>query len=234
VLEVARVAGEELEALAAAEWEAEGLRAREGELAGEMERLTAELTERRRGSAARLADEVAELLPALGMEGGRFAVELLPLAAPSAQGGEEVEFRVALNRGFEPRPLAHVASGGELSRVMLSLKTILARLDAVPTLVFDEVDAGIGGKVAVQVGGRLQAVARSHQVLVVTHLPQIASRADAHLRVAKSERDGVGVTLVEQLAGEERVAEIARMLGGDPESDLSRDHARELLATAVG
>lgn len=232
VLEVARAAREELEALEASKWEAEGLRTREGELTAELGRLAADLTSRRRGSAERLASEVGELLPALGMEGGRFEVELLTHPEPAAHGAEEVEFRVALNRGFEPRPLAQVASGGELSRVMLSLKTILARLDAVPTLVFDEVDAGIGGRVAVQVGNRLQAVARSHQVFVVTHLPQIASRADAHLRVSKGERDGVGVTLVEELEGEERVAEIARMLGGDPESDLSRDHARELLGSA--
>jgi DNA repair protein RecN (Recombination protein N) len=234
VLAVAGAAQEELDSLDSAEWEAEGLRTREGELAREMEQLAASLTELRADCAGRLAGEVGELLPALGMEGGRFEVALLPLAEQTAAGAEEVEFRVALNRGFDPRPLAQVASGGELSRVMLSLKTILARLDAVPTLVFDEVDAGIGGKVAVQVGARLQAVARSHQVFVVTHLPQIASKADAHLRVSKSEREGVGVTLVETLEGEERVAEIARMLGGDPESHLSRDHARELLGAVGG
>ncbi|HEX5725659.1 MAG TPA: DNA repair protein RecN, partial [Longimicrobiaceae bacterium] len=158
----------------------------------------------------------------------------LPLAAPGPQGAEEVEFRVSLNRGFEPRPLSFVASGGEMSRLMLSLKTILARQDAVPTLVFDEVDSGIGGRVALQVGDKLREVADTHQVFVITHLPQIASRAHLHLLVAKQEREGKTATEVWPVADQERVREIARMLGGDPESAVSLEHARELLERAVG
>jgi len=140
---------------------------------------------------------------------------------------------VSLNVGHEARPLARVASGGELSRVMLALKTILARLDHVPTLVFDEVDAGIGGRVGLQVGDTMRRVAASHQVFAITHLPQIAARAHHHIRVSKDAAGGVttaGVTVVD---GEARVAELARMLGGDPESELSRAHASELLDSAA-
>jgi DNA repair protein RecN (Recombination protein N) len=148
---------------------------------------------------------------------------------PAPAGAEEIEFRVSVNRGFDPRSLANVASGGELSRVMLALKTILARLDAVPTVIFDEVDAGIGGRVALQVGEKMRQVAASHQVLAITHLPQIASRAHRHLLVSKSENGGRTTTSVRELPTEERVREIARMLGGDSESEVSLNHARELL-----
>src|SRR5690606_18959689 len=128
------------------------------------ETAAAELTQLRSAAAERLAGEVGAILPQLGMEGGTFQATILPLQQPGSSGAEEVEFRVALNRGFDPRPLAQVASGGELSRVMLALKTVLARQDAVPTLVFDEVDAGVGGVVALQVGDKMREVARSHQV----------------------------------------------------------------------
>jgi DNA repair protein RecN (Recombination protein N) len=148
----------------------------------------------------------------------------------SAFGAEDIEFRIAVNTGFEPRPLSRVASGGELSRVMLALKTVLARLDAIPTLVFDEIDAGIGGKVAHDVGEKLKRLAADHQVFVVTHLPQIASRADVHLLVQKSEADGIVAADITPLTGEARVRELARLLGGDPESAASLEHARELLA----
>ena len=147
-------------------------------------------------------------------------------------GAEESECRVARNVGPVARPLARVASGGELSRVMLALKTILARLDRVPTLVFDEVDAGIGGRVGLQVGDTMRRVASHHQVFAITHLPQIAARAHHHILVAKAARGGVTTSDVTVVEGEARVAEIARMLGGDPESDVSRAHARELLETA--
>jgi DNA repair protein RecN (Recombination protein N) len=127
--------------------------------------------------------------------------------------------------------LARVASGGELSRVMLALKTILARVDGVPTLVFDEVDAGIGGRVGLQVGEKLRRVAEHTQVFAITHLPQIAARAHHHILVSKGARGGVTTADVTVLRGDERVDELARMLGGDPESEVSRAHARELLAT---
>lgn len=229
VLATGETARAELELLDGPGWELADLQKREGEARAELERLAAELSARREDAMGRLAGEVNAVLPALGMAGGHFEVIFLPLPAPGPHGAEEVEFRVALNRGFEPRPIAQVASGGELSRVMLALKTILARLDAVPTLVFDEVDAGIGGRVALQIGDRMREVAEAHQVFAITHLPQIASRAHIHLRVQKRERDGTVATDVQRLDADERVAEIARMLGGDPESAVSLQHARELL-----
>ena len=187
------------------------------------------LSTARADAAERLAREVQQVLPQLGLEGARFHVGLDPLDEPGPHGAERVEFLVAVNVGFEPRPLARVASGGELSRIMLALKTILARVDAVPTLVFDEIDAGIGGRVAVQVGAELRDVAAHHQVFAITHLPQIACRADHHLLVLKGETGGMTRTSLEELDAEQRVRELARMLGGDPESETSLDHARELL-----
>jgi len=172
------------------------------------------------------------VLPELGMPDGRFRVSLNALDDVSATGAESVEFCVALNVGHEARPLARVASGGELSRVMLALKTILARLDRVPTLVFDEVDAGIGGRVGLQVGETMRRVASYHQVFAITHLPQIAARGHRHILVTKGARGGVTTADVSVLADAARVTELARMLGGDPESDVSRAHARELLESA--
>lgn len=191
------------------------------------------LRERRLAAGSQLADEVMILLPALGMAGGRFRVDLEPLAEPGRFGSELVEFQVSLNSGFDPTPLARVGSGGELSRVMLALKTVLAAVDQIPSLVFDEIDSGIGGRVAHQVAARLAEVAGKHQVFVVTHLAQIASRADDHLRVDKTEVDGRTETRVTRLQGKERVAEVARLLGGDPDSDTSRRHAEELLAAGI-
>ena len=168
------------------------------------------------------------------MPGGHFTAALASHDVPDENGNEVIEFRVALNVGHDARPLARVASGGELSRVMLALKTILARADSVPTLVFDEVDAGIGGKVGLQVGDTLRRVAEHHQVFAISHLPQIAARAHHHIVVAKAAKGGVTTADVTVLEGTNRVVEIARMLGGDPESKVSRAHAKELLESAVG
>jgi DNA repair protein RecN (Recombination protein N) len=191
----------------------------------------AALSEARSEAGARLAREVEAALPKLGMPGARFRVDLQPLDAPGSSGAERVQFLASLNPGFDVRPLARIASGGELSRVMLALKAALTREDPIPTLVFDEIDAGIGGAVATSVAAKLEEVAERHQVVVVTHLAQLASRGSIHLRVEKEERDGRALATVRSLEGEGRVREIARMLGGDPDSVISRDHARELLAT---
>jgi DNA repair protein RecN (Recombination protein N) len=234
VLETGRAARAELDLLDGAGFEVAALTKRAAAADAALGEAAAELTALRTAAMERLAAEVNAVLPELGM-GGRFEAVALPLSAgPGPHGAEEVEFRVALNRGFDPRPLAHVASGGEMSRIMLALKTILARLDAVPTLVFDEVDAGIGGRVGLQVGDKMREVAAGHQVFAITHLPQIASRAHLHLLVSKAERDGRTTTEVVPLDADERVREIARMLGGDPESAVSLEHARELLERAVG
>ncbi len=191
-----------------------------------------ELSALRHDAASRLAAEVDAVLPELGMEDGHLDVALRPRDEIGTVGAEDIELRVSLNRGHESRPLARVASGGELSRVMLALKTILARLDRVPTLVFDEVDAGIGGKVGLQVGDTMRRVAQHHQLLAITHLPQIAARAHHHIVVEKGARAGITTADTRVVDGESRITEIARLLGGDPESGVSQEHARELLSAA--
>jgi DNA repair protein RecN (Recombination protein N) len=224
-------AREELDALGDVARDRDALVTAQAEAEQQLQALASELGGRRRKAGKRLAKEMAALLPELGM-GGRFEVTFTELLAPAAHGAEQIEFLIAVNAGFEPRPLARVASGGELSRVMLALRTALARSDGVPTLVFDEIDVGIGGRIANQVGEKLHDIARDHQVFVITHLAQIASRADHHLLVEKAERSGSTLTTVHELTGETRVQELARLLGGDPESEASREHARELLGSA--
>jgi DNA repair protein RecN (Recombination protein N) len=187
------------------------------------------LSAKRQAGAKQLARAVDKVLPELGMPDGHLTVSLNLLPQIGEHGAEDVEFRVALNVGHEPRALSRVASGGELSRVMLALKTILARLDRVPTLVFDEVDAGIGGRVGLQVGDTLRRVASDHQVFAITHLPQIAARAHHHIVISKGARSGVTTADVRIVTDDSRVAEVARMLGGDAESATSRAHAKELL-----
>jgi DNA repair protein RecN (Recombination protein N) len=230
VIEAGRAARTELEQLDAAGFERSALEQQLSERRTRHAQLCASLTAKRRDAAGRLSSEITTRLPELGMDGGRFQVDLHEIAEPAAQGAERVEFRIAVNAGFDAQPLARVASGGELSRVMLALKSTLARVDRTPTLVFDEIDAGVGGRVAHRVTDALRAVAEHHQVFVVTHLPQIASRADQHLYVEKQEREGRASTTVRALEGDERVDELARLLGGDPESDASREHARAMLA----
>lgn len=199
-------------------------------------RATAALTAKRERGAKRLSRDVTAQLAALGLPGGSFVTSLQPLGVPRGDGAEAVSFLIRLNEGLDPRPLARVASGGELSRLMLALKVVLAEHDAVPTLVFDEVDQGIGGEVAGQVGTALATVSRQgpsgeRQALVITHLPQIAVRADRQLAVSKSERGGVATSDVREVRGEARVLEVARMFG-DQDSVTARRHAEELLKTA--
>ncbi|MED5198597.1 MAG: DNA repair protein RecN [Gemmatimonadota bacterium] len=210
----------------------------EDTLAAEVDRTRSDLiaaaaclSEKRQAAATRLEEEVGALLPDLGLPAGTFKVQMDTLPEVKSRGAESIEFLVSVNAGFPPSSLARVASGGELSRVMLTLKAILAQVDQVPTLVFDEIDAGIGGQVASLVAAKLKDVARYHQVFVVTHLPQLASQACSHLLVEKDEREGLAATAVRGLTGDARVREIARMLGGDLESETSQDHARELLAS---
>ena len=233
VIETGTKARAELDLVDSAGLDLRTLEQREGEAMARLTESAAELSALRRSAASRLGRAVDEVLPSLGMSDGHFVAVLAPLADVGASGAEDTEFRVALNVGHDARPLSRVASGGELSRVMLALKTILARLDQVPTLIFDEVDAGIGGKVGLQVGDTMRRVAAHHQVFAITHLPQIAARAHHHILVAKGARGGVTTADVAVLVGEQRITELARMLGGDPESDISRAHAAELLETAV-
>jgi DNA repair protein RecN (Recombination protein N) len=233
VIESGRSARAELDLIDTAQFDLANLNAREADARRRLSAEAEKLSEMRMTAGKKLAKAVDALLPQLGMPDGKFAVALVSRDEPTGEGAEDVEFRVALNVGHEDRPLARVASGGELSRVMLALKTILARVDQVPTLIFDEVDAGIGGRVGLQVGDTLRRVAKEHQVFAISHLPQIAARAHHHIVVAKGAKGGVTTADISVLEGTSRVSEIARMLGGDPESKVSRAHARELLETAA-
>jgi DNA repair protein RecN (Recombination protein N) len=184
---------------------------------------------------------VEAALAEVGMAGTGFDVRVGPrregaairgeAAAPRAgrRGLDLVEFLLAPNRGEEWRELRAIASGGEISRVMLALKSVLGETRGTATMAFDEIDRGVGGRVATKVADLLAAIAESRQVICITHLPAIASRAAVHLRVAKHEEKGRTVSTVEPVEGEERVLEIARMLGGDGAEGVAREHARELL-----
>ena len=225
-------AARELELLDTADLDLRNIGADREQAAAEFTRATAALTAKRTAGAKKLARAVNKILPSLGMEGGRFSAELQPRTTHHAHGAEDVVFQVKLNEGMEARALARVASGGELSRLMLALKVVLASHDVVPTLVFDEVDQGIGGEVGGRIGEALQDVSREgRQALVITHLPQIAVYADQQLVVAKGEKAGVATSDVAVVEGESRVKEIARMLG-DADMATARRHAVELLRTA--
>ena len=199
------------------------------ELGSELTTAATSLTERRRGAAGKLAGQVERVLRGLGMERATFEVGLERISDIGPRGFDRVELRLCTNPGEEVRPLARVASGGELSRAMLALTSVLARADHVPTLVFDEVDAGIGGRVASVVAETLGRAADGRQVLCVTHLAPIAARADQHLRVVKNVRAGRTRVTAAALVGDERVEEVARMLGGTATTTAAREHARVLL-----
>jgi DNA repair protein RecN (Recombination protein N) len=229
LIEAGREARTEIQEIEVSEAEIGRLAAAVEERRRELEALAARLGSSRRAAAGRLESAVTSQLSELGMPGGRFRVEFSPRDAPGPEGAETIRFLVSLNPGFEPAPLSRVASGGELSRVMLALKSVLAGADAVPSLVFDEIDAGVGGQIAHAVADRLGRVAESHQVFAITHLAQIAARADTQYRVEKVQRAGKVATRLVRLSEEERPVEISRMLGGDPESEVSLTHAKELL-----
>jgi DNA repair protein RecN (Recombination protein N) len=228
VLETRNGAAAELDLLDTADTDLRNLAARRSASEAALRSAADALTARRREASDRLARAVNRLLPRLGLPGGKLSVVLSPLNEPGARGQESVQLQVQLNVGLDAKPLAKVASGGELSRLMLALKVVLVKHDAIATLVFDEVDQGIGGETGAQVGSALAEVAESHQVLVITHLPQIAARADSHLVVLKQARRGIATSDVQVLHGEDRINEVARMLG-DAEGDAARRHAQALL-----
>ncbi|MEW6120258.1 MAG: DNA repair protein RecN [Pseudomonadota bacterium] len=185
----------------------------------------------RREGAAALAAQVTAAMHELALAGGRFEIELVPAHEPRTHGLEDVTFRVASHPGLPAGPLAKVASGGELSRISLAIQTALSGVAGVPTLIFDEVDVGIGGSVAEAVGRRLAKLGKTHQVLVITHLPQVAARGTRHLRVAKQTGEGFVSSHIAVLDAESRVEEIARMLGGKTITATTRQHAAEMLAS---
>ena len=189
-----------------------------------------QLTAQRRKAAAALSKHVTAAMHELALAGGQFDIQLQPVSEPRAYGLEDVSFLVASHPGLPPGPLAKVASGGELSRISLAIQTALSGVAGVPTLIFDEVDVGIGGSVAEAVGRRLAKLGETRQVLVITHLPQVAARGVQHLRVAKQANGGFVSSNIELLDAETRVEELARMLGGLKITATTRQHAAEMLA----
>ena len=195
--------------------------------------LAEQLSSKRRFAATELGHRVTAAMQALSMAGGRLEIALDPLPSPTSYGLDDVEFRVATHPKQPLAPLARVASGGELSRIALAIQVAASEVGQVPTLVFDEVDSGIGGAVAATVGELLQTLGTDRQVLCVTHLPQVAACADAHFRVTKTGAgDGVRSELT-QLSAAERVEELARMLGGAAITAKTRAHAREMRDSGI-
>jgi DNA repair protein RecN (Recombination protein N) len=191
----------------------------------------AKLSAERKKAAGQLGHQVTAAMQTLAMAGGEFSVALTAHPQPSASGMEHIEFQVSAHRGLPLRPLAKVASGGELSRISLAIQVITSKLGTAPTLIFDEVDAGIGGRVAEIVGGLLKKLGKERQVMCITHLPQVASAGDHQWQVSKS-LDPVRGQVTSQiavLADEERIEEIARMLGGKKITETTRQHAAEML-----
>jgi len=228
ILAYQREAAAELERLIRGEETLKRLEEKRGELYRQAMALAGEIRSKRQAAATRLQEKIGEGLAELRMPGTVFRVELSPLDELSPRGLDRVEFLFSPNRGEPPRSLSKIASGGELSRVMLAIKSILAELDDIPTVIFDEVDAGVGGDAARSVGAKLDQLARSRQVLVVTHLAQIAAFADVHYRLEKGTKGDRTVSWARAVHGEERVREIARLLAGG-DSQVSLDHAREIL-----
>ena len=258
ILAFAERASEDLEKLYHSEERTEELKTREIELRGQVGRLAGQLSEARRHSAKHLADAIEEEVAGLAMEHTKVHVDVhqsdsedgVPVGtgdsgpcstllgeesircfAFNGTGIDSVEFLISLNLREPPRPLARVASGGEAARLMLAIKSILSTADRIPILVFDEVDAGIGGRIGSVLGQKLWGLSRSHQVLCVTHLPQIACYADHHTRVVKLASHDRAMTSVEILADETRVMELSQMLGSD--SSVTRSNALEMLEQAV-
>jgi len=191
------------------------------------------VSEKRRAAGEAFGDAVTEHMQQLGMEGGIFSVEITgERGEPTRFGYDRVEFNVAANPGIPPRPLSKVASGGELSRIGLAIQVVIAQTGRVPTLVFDEVDVGVGGRVAEIVGHLLRALGGARQVLCITHLPQVAAQGHRHLYVVKQDEQPVQVE-VERLEEDDRVNEIARMLGGIEITDQTLAHARDMLSRAA-
>ena len=235
-----RVRPEELPALAeetvarlavlAAGADAERLASAEGEARRAFSLLASELSAKRRLAAAELGHHVSAMMKRLAMAGGRVEIALIPVSEPASFGLESVELQVATHAKQPLGPMARVASGGELSRLGLAIQVVLAEVGELPTLVFDEVDVGIGGAVAATVGRMLQQLGKRRQVLCVTHLPQVAACADHHHRVIKRAAAGEVATELARLDSPGRVEELARMLGGHEVTAKTRAHAKELLA----
>ncbi|NUE80182.1 DNA repair protein RecN [Snodgrassella sp. ESL0304] len=226
-LEKVESALNELEAAA----DIEALQARVAERENEYMHAAQQLSVKRHQAAKKLAKQTTAHMQNLSMQGARFHIELLS-ASPSVHGLEQVQYQVAANQGTPLRAMSKVASGGELARISLALQMVTSQYNAVPTLIFDEVDTGIGGAVADVVGHALRSLGQNRQVLAVTHLPQVAACGQQHWQVRKHNSKGQTVSEINVLNATDRVNEIARMLGGETITDTTRNHAREMLELA--
>lgn len=190
------------------------------------------LTDARKAAAASLEEKVSEQLSQLNFNDSRFSIDFREADDFSAEGTDLVEFMISTNRGEALKPLSKIASGGEMSRIMLAFKKIIGDYDEIPTMIFDEIDAGISGVAASVVGRKMREISRSHQIICITHLPQIAAYGDHHYRIEKSSDESSTYTSVTELSEEERTAEIARLLGGETVTETTLQSARELLAAS--
>ncbi len=230
--------GQELTNFDARETRQAELEAEYKKLRAALQQLSQRLSDERKQAAKRFEAEVMQELAMLSMDKTRFNVDFASAGTEAnpftAKGIDKIEFLIAPNPGEPLKPLSKIASGGEISRIMLALKTLLGAADRVPVMVFDEIDTGIGGKVAEIVGKKLQQVSTAHQVVCITHLPQIASKGETHFHVEKHAEDDRTVTSIRELTGQDRVEEIARMLGGETLTKTTLDHAREMLGASNG
>ena len=249
VIAYARIAAKELEDLTGEAADVDALRSREREYRQRLGAAARRISARRQQAGKQLAASVEAVVAELKMGTARIEVRIeqtddpdgLPIDDGDGQrvvafdetGVDRVEFLIAPNRGEAVKPLARIASGGETARLMLAVKSILSEVDATPTLVFDEIDVGVGGRSGQVVGEKLYDLAQQHQVLVITHLPQIAAYADAHYRITKGEREGRVISRVDEMSDEKRVEELGAMLDGVPVSPAARNSAREMLDRAA-
>jgi DNA repair protein RecN (Recombination protein N) len=235
ILDYQLSAVKELEEIGGTEHDESALRERVDQLERQVIAASAKLTQGRQEAAGRLAHDASRAAADLNLGSMMFDIAVRPKggAAPFDEtGADHVEFMFAPNKGEAAKSLARVASGGETARMMLALKSVLADSDRTPTLVFDEVDVGIGGRSGQMVGMKLQQLGTGHQVIVITHLPQIAAVAEHHFKIKKDARGGRTTSRVVLLEGDERVDEIASMIDGEPPSATSRKGAREMLDRA--
>lgn len=231
MLEYLEKARAELDNIAFSEERVKELQKQEKEALDETETAACKLTESRKTAGEKLSNAICSELEFLDMPNVRFVVKCNDIGL-TENGKDEIEFLISANAGEEPKPLAKIASGGELSRIMLAIKNVLAEIDGVDTMIFDEIDTGVSGRAAQKIAMKLRSASKGRQVICVTHLAQIAAQGDVHLYISKSVSDGKTYTNIKSLIEEERVAEIARIMGGMEITKLQLESAREMLANA--
>lgn len=231
MLEYLEKARAELDNIAFSEERVKELQKQEKEALAETETVACKLTESRKTAGEKLSNAICSELEFLDMPNVRFVVKCNDIGL-TENGKDEIEFLISANAGEEPKPLAKIASGGELSRIMLAIKNVLAETDGVDTMIFDEIDTGVSGRAAQKIAMKLRSASKGRQVICVTHLAQIAAQGDVHLYISKSVSDGKTYTNIKSLIEEERVAEIARIMGGMEITKLQLESAREMLGNA--